>query len=128
MWKFLTGVIAEEKYDYLEEEKLLPEEQKGCKRRSPGTKDRLLIDKTVLKEYKKRHSSLFMTWVDYKRAYDFVLNSWINDCIELFGIAGNERNLLENSIEQWKVSLTSNGEDLGEADVKRGILHRENLS
>ena len=69
-----------------------------------------------------------MTWVDYKRAYDFVLNSWINDCIELFGIAGNERNLLENSIEQWKVSLTSNGEDLGEADVKRGILHRENLS
>ena len=31
MWKLLTGVIAEEMYDYLEQEKLLPEEQKGCR-------------------------------------------------------------------------------------------------
>ena len=29
MWKLLTGVIAEEIYDYLEQGKLLPEEQKG---------------------------------------------------------------------------------------------------
>ena len=28
MWKFLTGVIAEEMHDYLEQEKLLSEEQK----------------------------------------------------------------------------------------------------
>ena len=28
IWKLLTGVIAEEMYDYLEQEKLLPEEQK----------------------------------------------------------------------------------------------------
>ena len=26
MWKLLTGVIAEDMYDYLEQEKLLPEE------------------------------------------------------------------------------------------------------
>ena len=45
MWKLLTGV--EEIYDYLEQEKLLPEEQKGCRQGSRGTKDQLLIDKTV---------------------------------------------------------------------------------
>ena len=45
MWKLLTGVIAEEMYRCLEREKILPEEQKGCKR---GRKDQLLIDKTVL--------------------------------------------------------------------------------
>ena len=38
------GVIAEEMYNYLEREKFLPEEQKGCKRGSRGTKDELLID------------------------------------------------------------------------------------
>ena len=37
-------------YDYLEQEKLLPKELKGCRRRSSETKDQLLIDKTVLKD------------------------------------------------------------------------------
>ena len=31
MLKLLTGVIAKEMYDYLEQEKLLPEELKGCR-------------------------------------------------------------------------------------------------
>ena len=30
MWKLATAVIAEEMYDYLEQEKLLPEEQKNA--------------------------------------------------------------------------------------------------
>ena len=55
------GVIAEEMYNYLEREKFLPEEQKGCKRWSRGTKDQLLIDKTVLKDCKKRHQSIHGT-------------------------------------------------------------------
>ena len=60
MWKLLTGVIAEVMYNYLEREKVLPEEQKGCKRASRGTKDQLLIDKMVLKDCKKRHTNLSM--------------------------------------------------------------------
>ena len=40
MWKLLTGVIAEEMYNYLEREKIIPEDQKGCRRGSRGTKDR----------------------------------------------------------------------------------------
>ena len=42
--------------------------------------------------------------------------------MELLGIADNVRNVLEISMEQWKLLLTSNNEDLGEADVKRGIF------
>ena len=64
MWKLLTGVIAEEMYNYLECGKILPEEQKGCKRGSRGTKDQLLIDKTILKDCKKRHTNLSMAWID----------------------------------------------------------------
>ena len=51
MWKLLAGVIAEEMYDYLEQEKLLPEERTWCC---------LLIDKTVLKDCKKRRTNLSM--------------------------------------------------------------------
>ena len=86
MWKLLTGVIAEYMYDYFEQEKPLPEEQKGCRRGSRGTKVQLLIDKTVLKDCKKRHTNLSTAWIDYKKAYDFAPHSWINECIELFGI------------------------------------------
>ena len=48
MWKLFTGVIAEKINNFLKQEKILPEEQKGCKRGSRGTKDQLLIDETVL--------------------------------------------------------------------------------
>ena len=75
LWKRLTGMIAEETYNYLEREKVLPEEQKGCKRGSRGTKDQLLIDKTVLKDCKKRHINVSMAWIDSKKAYDFVPHS-----------------------------------------------------
>ena len=128
MWKLLTGMIAEETYNYLEREKLLPEDQKGCKRGSRGTKDQLLIDKTVLKDCKERHTDLSMAWIDYKKVYDFVPHSWINECMEMFGIAENVRNLLKTSMEQCKLSLTSNGEDLGEVNVKRGIFQGDSLS
>ena len=31
-------------------------------------------------------------------------------------------------MDQWKLSLTSNGENLGEVDVKRGIFQGDSLS
>ena len=106
----------------------MPEEQKGCRRKSRGTKDQLLIDKTVLKDCKKRHTNLCMAWIDYKKAYDLVPHSWINECMEIFGIAENVRNFLGRSIEHWNLSLTSNSEVLGEVDVKRGIFQGDSLS
>ena len=128
MWKLLTGMIAEEMYTYLERENILPEEQKGCRRGSRGTKDQLLIDKTVLRDCRRRHTNLAMAWIDYKKAYDFVPHSWISECMEMFGIAENVRNFLQRSMGQWKLSLTSNGEDLGTVDVKRGIFQGDSLS
>ena len=34
MWKLLTGVIADRIYAHLDQERLLPEEQKGCRKGS----------------------------------------------------------------------------------------------
>ena len=101
MWKLLMGVIAEEMHNYLEQEKILLEGQKGCKRGSPGTKDQLLIDMTVLKYSKKRRTNLSMAWIDYRKAYDLVPHSWINECIEMFRIAENFRIFL--LMQQWRL-------------------------
>ena len=75
MWKLLTGMFAEAIYDHLDDQKLLPEEQKGCRKQSRGTKDQLLIDKAITKDARLKCSSLKMVWVDYKKAYDMVPHS-----------------------------------------------------
>ena len=73
MWKLLTGVIADQIYADLDEEKLLPEEQQeGCRKGSRGTNDLLYIDRAVIKEVKSRSKNLRMAWIDYKNAYDMV--------------------------------------------------------
>ena len=46
----------------------------------------------------------------------------------MFGIAGNVREFLQRSMVQWKLSLTSNGEELGDVNVKRGIFQGDSLS
>ena len=44
MWELLTGVIADQIYGHLDQQKLLPEEQKGCKKRSRLINELLYID------------------------------------------------------------------------------------
>ena len=128
MGKLLTGRIAEEMYHYLEREKILPEEQKRCRRGSRGTKDQLLTDKTVLKDRRKRHTNLSMAWIDYRKAYDLAPHSWVNECMEMFEIAEKLRTFLQKTMQQWRLSLKANGEDLGEVNVKRGIFQGDSLS
>ena len=48
MWKLLAGVTADQIYAHLDQEKLLPEEQKGCRKGSRGTNDLLYIDRKYL--------------------------------------------------------------------------------
>ena len=77
MWKLLRGVIADQIYAYLDQEKLLPEEQKGGRKGSRETNALLYIDRTVIKEVKSGNKNLAMAWIDYKEAYDVVPHSWL---------------------------------------------------
>ena len=128
MWKLLTGIIAEEIYQHLQEKHLLPDEQKGCRRNSRGTKDQLMIDKMVLRNCKRRMTNLCIAWIDYKKAYDLVPHSWIRRCLKFFKISGKVRNPLEYAMPQWRVELTSGGERLADVQIKRGIFQGDSLS
>ena len=99
MWKLLTGVIADQIYAHLDQEKLLPEEQKGCRKSSRGTNDLLYIDRAVIKEVKSGNKNLAMAWIDYEKACDMVPHSWIIECLDLFRAAENMKSLLVNSME-----------------------------
>jgi len=78
-----------ENYHHLERNGLLKDEQKGCRKGSPGTKAQLLIHKAILKNCRRRFANLSMAWIDYKKAYDMVPHSWILKCLEMVGAAKN---------------------------------------
>ena len=128
MWKVLTSVLSDSIYNYLDENDLLPSEQKGCRRRTRGTKDQLLIDKTILRDCKKRNKNLATAWIDYKKAYDMIPHSWIIECLRLVNVSESIVNFLQNSMAYWKTELTASGQSLGIVDIKRGIFQGDSLS
>ena len=128
MWKLLTGVTADQIYAHLDQEKLLPEEQKGCRKASRGTNDLLYIDRAVTKEVKSRNKNLAMAWIDYKKADDMVPHLLIIECLDLFGVAEYIKSLLVKSMEMCKAMLCSGNSELGEVEIKRGIFQGNSLS
>ena len=127
MWKLLTGVIADQIHAHLDQDKLLPEEQKGCRKGYGGTNDLLYIDRAVIKGGKSRNKNLAMDWIDYKKTY-MVPHSWIIECLDLFRIAESIKSLFVNSMEKWKVMLCSGNSEFGEVEIKRGIFLGHSLS
>ena len=67
--------MADQIYAHLDQEKMLTEEQKGCRKGSRGTNDLLYIDRGVIKEVKSRNKNLAMAWIDYNKIYDMVPQS-----------------------------------------------------
>ena len=111
MWKLLFGLISDQIYWHLNQQKLLQEKQKGYRKRSRGSKDLLYIDRTVIREVKSTKKNLAMTWIDYNKAYDKLPYLWIKECLDLFGVATKIETLLVNSMEKWGVILCA--DDLG---------------
>jgi hypothetical protein len=53
-YKVITSIISRHMYKYMDNENLLPNEQKGCRSGTKGCKDQLLISKVILQECKSR--------------------------------------------------------------------------
>jgi len=98
-WKLLTALLSDEIYLFLEENQCLPEEQKGCRRKSRGTGDQLYIDKMILREVKVRKKSLAMGWIDYRKAFDMMPHSWILECLNILGVNHTVVTFLEKTMK-----------------------------
>ena len=64
MWKLMTGIFAEQIYDHLLDKNLLPDEQKGSRKKSRGIKDQLLVDKAITLEAKRKKRCFNMAIFD----------------------------------------------------------------
>jgi hypothetical protein len=77
-YKLITLIISKRMQRYIDDQNLMPKEQKGCCRGSKGWTDQLLISKAILQECKCRKKNLCKAWIDYQKAFDRVPHSWDN--------------------------------------------------
>ena len=59
------------------------DEQKGRCKGTRGTAELLYIDQHILNESKTRRKNVAMAWIDYKKTYDLVQQSWIINCFKM---------------------------------------------
>ena len=60
-----------------------------------------------------------MAWMDYKKAYDMVLQSWIINCHKMCKISHETINFIEKNMKDWRVELTAGGKSLAEIKIQR---------
>ena len=69
-----------------------------------------------------------MAWIDYKKAYDMVPQSWIIHCLKMYKIPYEVVNFIEKIMQTWRVEQTAGGRSLDEIKIQRVILQRDALS
>ena len=128
MWKILTAQIREEIYCSLTCHGLFPEEQKGCRKGSRSAAELLYIDQLILNKSKTRRKNLTMAWIDYKKVYYMVPQSWIINCRKMYKISHEVINFIEKTMKTQGVELTAGGKSLAGAKVPRSIFQGDVLS
>ena len=69
-----------------------------------------------------------MAWIDYKKAYDMVPQSWIINCLKMYKISHETINFIEKTMKNWRVELTVGGKSLVETKIQIGICQGDALS
>lgn len=132
IYKNLTSIIAQRLQNYLEINKILPYEQKGCRKNCRGCKDLVLLSNAVIDDCKVRKKNLSICWVDYRKAFDSVPHSWIKTSLQLIGTNHQLVRFLESAMKNWETRMTIFGEEgeitTSQIKIKRGIYQGDSLS
>ena len=108
MYNIITLIITERTYNFLDNNNILPTEQKRCKRGSYGCKDQLLINKMLLENNRSSCKNLNAAWIYYRKAFDSVPHSWLLRVLELYEVSPTIINCLKISTTKWKTNLHLN--------------------
>ena len=131
-YKLLKSIISRRLQKYMDNENLLPKEQKGCSSGTKGCKDQLLISKAILRECKSRKKSLSMAWIVYQKAFDRVTHSWIIKSLEIIGLNNKVIAFTKKTMTYWKTRMRLHAENkLIETEnikIQCGIFQEDSLS
>ena len=71
----------------------------------------------IVKNCKKRLTSLAVAWIDYHKA--LAPHSWIEKCMNMFEVAVNVRSFISESMKHWNTELSAGQSRLGNVKIKR---------
>ena len=110
-------------------EKVLTDEQKGCRSRVYGAQHQLIIDRVITEAAKVGKQDLAQVWLDMRKAFDSVSHKWILQVLQAYGIDQRVVRTLEQLMGNWRTVLTAEGEEISEAiAIRRGIFQGDSLS
>ena len=69
-----------------------------------------------------------MTWIDNKKVYDILPQSWILYCLKMYKISHEVINFIEQTIKTWRVELIAGGRSIAKTKIQRGIFQGDALS
>jgi hypothetical protein len=96
----------------MNDENLIPKEQKGRCSGTKGCKDQLLISKAILQECKSWKKNLSMAWIDYQKAHDRVqhTSSWRLKSLGLIGINNKVISFTNKVMPNWRTRMCLHAE------------------
>ena len=68
-----------------------------------------------------------MAWIDYKKVYDTVPQSWILHCLKMYKIPYQVVQFTEKTMKTWTVELTAERKCLAVVKIQRGVFQGEAL-
>lgn len=128
IYKIMTGIIAEKIYEHLEDNNLIAEEQKGCRKQAQGCKEQLTIDQIITKHAKKHKKDLHVAYIDYQKAFDSVPHQWLNKVLSIYKIDTGICKFLEAVMGKWKTNLVNQTNESIPISIRRGIFQGDALS
>ena len=69
-----------------------------------------------------------MAWIDYKKVYDMVPQSWIINSLKMYKISYEVISFIEKNMKTWRVNLRAGGRSLAKTKIQRGIFQGDALS
>ena len=131
-YKLLSAMITDRIHLFLDQNDIFPNEQKGCKKKCYGSKDQLMINKTIIETCKRKHHNLSTAWIDYRKAFDSIPHKWILKSLELYKISPAIIGFLKQAMTQWTTKLILTHSDgicvSDNLSIDRGIFQGDSLS
>ncbi|KAL0812006.1 hypothetical protein ABMA28_009402 [Loxostege sticticalis] len=132
LYKLITSCITNKLNTHIENNRIMAEEQKGCRRNHLGCKEQLIIDSTILKHAHKNNNNLNITYIDYKKAFDSVPHSWLIRVLQIYKVNPTLITFLENTMADWRTTLLLTCDQstilTEEIPIENGIFQGDSLS
>lgn len=132
IYKIFTGVISTKIKQHCYNNNIITENQKGCKQNSQGCKEQLIIDSVILGQAKQKNRNMYLTYIDYKKAYDSIPHDWLIHVLNIYKINPTIITFMEALMSKWSTKLqiqTSNNiHTSSDIPIKCGIFQGDTLS